>query len=406
MTAGRRDIAGLRILFVVPNVPSPVRVRPYSLISRLSRHHEVHVICLQTEVYEQRFVEELARTCRTLTLVRLSKGRGRWNCLRALASDLPLRLAYFFSPAAEAQVRAAISRHRFDLVHVEHAKSIRLARQLLHGDIPVVCDSVDCLSLYLERQLRSVRNVAYGAFVATELRKMRRFEAKHYRSFDRVLVSSSIDAAYIESLSRGSVSPIVVPNGVDREMFPYQRDLDRNETILFAAKLDYFPNAQAALYLAREILPLVWRRRPRVRLRLVGNNPPASVRALASPGRVEVTGYVEDVSSYLAEAAIAMAPIRTKAGTQFKILEAMAVGTPVVATRLACQGLDVTDGTHLLAGDDAEELANKVVLLLENPKLGERLAKSGHEYVCARHDWDNITDQLEGVYAELVTSRR
>jgi len=160
------------------------------------------------------------------------------------------------------------------------------------------------------------------------------------------------------------------------------------------------------LYFAQEILPLIRRKKPSVKFYIVGSNPPQRVRALARERDIFVTGYVSDIRPFLAPAGVAVAPLLTKAGIQNKVLEALATGTPVVATPLACEGLGVVPGEHLLVGRDPADFAEKVLAVLEDGALAERLARRGREYITANHNWEAIVAQLEGIYQGVLEGRR
>jgi glycosyltransferase involved in cell wall biosynthesis len=238
-----------------------------------------------------------------------------------------------------------------------------------------------------------------------ELSRMRQTEATGFLNFDRVVISSPADATNVASLSGGLVEPNVLPNLVDLNRFTFVASGRFPNRIIFAAKLDYAPNAEAAGYLIRTVMPLVWARRPQAEVIVVGSNPPASLTRLNRQPHVTVRGFVNDLSAQVAQASVAVAPLLVKAGTQYKILEAMTVGTPVVATELACQGLYVQDNRELLIGSSAHEFAAGILRILESPDLAERMRHSGRRYVERNHDAASIARQLEAVYVEMLRGR-
>jgi glycosyltransferase involved in cell wall biosynthesis len=194
----------------------------------------------------------------------------------------------------------------------------------------------------------------------------------------------------------------VLPNGVDLKYFNFSPEPRDEDAIVFCAKLDYFPNSEAATFLVNEVLPILRQQRPRIKLAIVGANPPPKVRALAAVGGVEVTGLVPDIRPYLTKSAVALAPLLTKAGTQFKILEAFAVGTPVVATSLAYEGLGVVPSVHLSTGDTPDQFAESVLSILSDRSRGAEMAARAREYVEQFHNWDGIADQLEAIYLHAL----
>jgi glycosyltransferase involved in cell wall biosynthesis len=171
--------------------------------------------------------------------------------------------------------------------------------------------------------------------------------------------------------------------------------------LVFSGKMSYHANASAVLHFVEHILPLVRARRPDVRLRVVGSSPPAAVQKLVRDPAISVTGYVPDMHQALSGATLAICPITVKVGIQNKVLEAMALGLPVVVTRLGAQGLDARDGEDLLVADDAEQFAQAVCRILDDADLRARVGSAGRRYVETNHRWDVATRRLESVYARL-----
>jgi glycosyltransferase involved in cell wall biosynthesis len=164
--------------------------------------------------------------------------------------------------------------------------------------------------------------------------------------------------------------------------------------------MDYYPNAQAMLMFCRDVLPHIWKSRPQVRLTIVGNNPPDAVRALIKDKRIAVTGYVADIRPYLGCASVALAPLLVAAGMQNKVLEALAMGTPMVATPASCRSLQVRDGVHLLIAEEPSAFAWAVLRLLKDQPLAERLRAAGRIYVEEHHSWQQAADIVHNMYRE------
>jgi glycosyltransferase involved in cell wall biosynthesis len=171
--------------------------------------------------------------------------------------------------------------------------------------------------------------------------------------------------------------------------------------------MSYHANVTAALHLVSDIMPLVWQVRPNARVQIVGKDPPREIRELAIhhwPLAIS-TGTVPDIRPFLRGATVAVAPIAYGAGIQNKVLEAMACGTPVVATTQAVSALGARDGEQLLIGDGAEAFARQVLRLLEDGELRRRIGQAGRCYVEKNHDWDGIVDRLVETYAEVIERR-
>jgi glycosyltransferase involved in cell wall biosynthesis len=237
-----------------------------------------------------------------------------------------------------------------------------------------------------------------------ELGRTRRHEGWLVDQFDRVLVTSQTDKTALESLRRlrGESRISVLPNGVDLDHFAAGNGDREPATLVFSGKMSYHANATAALYVANEVMPLVWARRPDVRLRIAGSRPPAQVRRLAEnhDGRVEVTGYVPDMRVPLQQATVAVAPLLYGAGIQNKVLEAMACGAPVVTSSRAVAALRVRPGVDCLVADTPQAFAAEIVRLLDDAGLRQRMTDAARRYVEMNHSWGQVAAQLEAIYRE------
>jgi sugar transferase (PEP-CTERM/EpsH1 system associated) len=396
----------MRILYVTPYVPSLIRVRPYNLIRYLARQgHQVTVLALRSSADELAHAEALREEGVEVETVFLPRRTSLLNCVRALPTRTPLQAAYCWSSAMEARLRALMAERQFDLVHVEHLRGAHFGAAA--GGVPRVYDSVDCISLLFDHTRRESPRRTSRLVARIELGRTRRYESRLLTMYDAVLVTSPGDKMALERLSNSSSrdrrAPVVVlTNGVDLDYFA-PMDMPRDpESLVFSGKMSYHANVAAALYLAQEIMPLVWARRPQAILTLAGKNPPAVIRALASDPRIRVTGYVPDIRPYLARAAVSVSPIRYGVGVQNKVLEAMAMAAPVVTTPQACGALEVHDEEHLLIGEGADMLACQIERVLADPALADNLGCSGRRYVETHHDWQVTTGRLEQVYQRAI----
>ena len=397
----------MRILFITPYVPSLIRVRPFNLIKSLSTMHEISLVSLLVEGYEQAMVKEVEQYCVSVDLVPLPKWQAYANCLQALPTLTPLRVAYYRSPAFVERIKEVIHRQNIDVVHGELIKVVPALKAVLAGEkIPVLYDSVDCISWFLEQALETTRNPLKKAFLYSELQKMRRYERRTLVNFDQVIITAAHDGDYLGRLTGQPENIQVVSNCVDTDYFTPWTGPRQANSLVFCAKLDYFPNAQAIIYFCENILPLLWQQHSDVRLTIVGNNPPQAVRALASDERITVTGYVPDIRPYLGAASVALAPLLVAAGTQFKILEALAMSMPTVTTRRCCYALGAQDGVHLLVADEPQAHANAIMKLLDDPQLAQRLGKAGRQFVTEHYSWTSTANTLNSLYTSIVTAPR
>lgn len=396
----------LRLLFVAPYPPSPIRVRPFQLLRQLARRgHNITLVCASSDD-DTAELAALRLLCERVLPVTVGRGARAGAYLRALAGELPLQAAHCLSPALVTTLRGELARGAYDVVHIEHLRAAEVARAAVAGlpaAPPLVLDAVDSISLLFERAARNSPSPRARAMALLDLSRTRRYEAAYGRRFDHVAITSPEDRWALETLRASHAelpgAPItVVPNGVDLDYFQPTGQQREPETLVFSGKMSYHANDAAARFLLDTIMPLVWRERPRVRVVIAGAQPGPAILAHARNPLVTVTGLVPDLRPYLAGATLAVAPIRYGVGVQNKVLEAMAMGAPVVAARQATVALAARPGAELLVAEGAQAFAAQVLALLADPARRHSIGAAGRAYVERRHGWEASAALLEGCY--------
>jgi len=396
-------MAPLRLLFVTPYVPSLLRTRPLGFIRGLARRgHRIWLLSAASSAAEARGIDQVRPFCEALQVVEVSRLRSWWNCATGVAGGVPLQALYSHSPALESALRELIARQHFDLAHVEHLRAALLGLSI--QGVPRVFDAVDCISSLFERASRGATSAASRWRARVDLGRTQRFEGELLRRFDAALVSSVADRADLLALPGGGEAKLaVVPNGVDLDYFGPGSGARVEDELVFVGRMSYHANVAAAEHLVEHIMPLVWSARPSARVLIVGADPVASVEALArADARVTVTGGVPDVRPYLRRAALAVCPVVYGAGIQNKVLEAMACGTPVVASPAACEALTAQAGADLAQANGAEPFAKEIVRLLADEPARRNLGAAGRRFVEREHDWNLVVTRLEELYQDAL----
>ena len=394
----------MRILFVSPYLPSLIRVRSYNFIKALAeRGHEIWLLCLVNERDVSSKARNLEKYCERVETVYLSTPRSLLSCLTKLPSPVALQSAYCFSKAFSTKVADTLAAERFDVVHVEH---IRAAYALPQGErtVPAVFDSVDCItSLY--RQFAQDKPSRLGrSIAAVEAGKLRGYEPSQASRYDRVTITSDRDKSELQALAP-HLDIDVVSCGVDLDYFgPGENGLGEKGRIVLSGKMSYYANEAAASFFCRDIMPLIIAREPQTTLTIVGSSPSRRVQRYGRMPGVTVTGYVPDIRASLREARLAVCPVTVGAGIQTKVIEAMAMGKPVVATSKACQALSVRNGEDLVITDEPKAFAEAVVRVLRDDKLALKLGQNGRKYVENNHSWDENARLLEESYHKAIAS--
>lgn len=394
----------MRVLFVTSRVPGILprgdQRRAFYQIRYLSARHRITLLALDCTPPHHDGYADLERCCERMRLVRRGRLGSAWQVLRALNTNLPLQVAVNDGKELRKELSRLLRDDAFDLVHVQMARLGTFATAV--QPLPCVVDLVDALSRNMAR--RATYDGGPMSWVA-------RLEAGRMAAYERDLCSRVAAATVSAAQDRDSIGALpnlhVVPNGVDLGSFPFVEGGARGCELAFIGNLGYFPNVDAIKWFASEVLPRLAATHPSVRLNLIGARPAADVRWLAARHRqIRLIGPVRNVQPYLVQAAVAVVPLRAGSGQQLKILEAMAAGTPVVATTTAASGVDAVKGVDLLVGGDAAEIAIEIGRILDQPALGVSLARNARALIERRYSWQHSTLEMERVWLTAVGEHR
>jgi glycosyltransferase involved in cell wall biosynthesis len=300
-----------------------------------------------------------------------------------------------------AKLRELIQSHTFDAAHVEHLRAAHFAPAL--QSLPRVIDAVDCITSLRRQIFETAHSPSQKVLSWEEWHKLRRYEPKAYRAFHRVAVTSPHDLSALVALAPTNLPPVeVIPNGVDTLYFSPKTDtfVDKN-TLVFSGKLSYIANEDAARFLLLEILPRIRGVCPQAKLVLAGSSPSRALCDLAArAGNVQVTGYVSDLRPHIAGASVAVCPLRIGVGVQNKVLEAMAMARPVVATSLAARVLETQNresGAYIIA-DGPDAIASACVGWLQNSTRAEQAGIHARQIVEDRFRWEATAQAFVRLY--------
>jgi polysaccharide biosynthesis protein PslH len=392
----------LKLLFLANRIPYPPyrgdKLKIYNLARRLQDRHELHLLTFVQDKNDFEHKAELEKIFKEVHLVYLPRWRSAVNCIPGLVSKAPLQVNYFYSAALKAKLFHLLRQHSYDAVHVQH---LRMSPYLAsRKDIPRILDLPDAFSLYWERRKSIRRNPALAVFENMEQARLLKYE-RIIDQYDLSLVCSEEDRQYLIK-THGNEHIKLLPNGVDCQTFaPRDHDYSRNDTILFTGNMDYAPNIDAVVYFTGEVLPMIRVRHPQVQFVIAGQKPVPKVLELASE-QVQVTGFVKDLAGKYNEASVVVAPLRFGAGTQNKVLEAMAMGVPVVCSNIGFAGLGIQSGQGAIMQTDPSAFAQSVCDLLDSEKKREEVGQCGIQIIKTRFDWDVVALQLEGYFRDVV----
>ena len=311
----------------------------------------------------------------------ISEAIGGW----LKTPTMPLQTLPAMSKRARYWVEGALQEHERVL-----AVTLRVAPLLQGAEFRGVLDFIDALSLNMhERAFAS--SPAVRPLLRLEEKLLRDYEETLIEVFPKAFVVSKRDWAHLGGHSKIKV----IPNGVDYEFLTYTWQPTKSKTIVFLGRMDYPPNIDAAIFFARQVFPIIRTRRPEARFSIVGANPHPKVKSLAYENGIEVSGFVKDIRPHLSRAAAFVAPLRWASGMQNKVLEAMAVGAPVLTTPKVLAGFEgVEPGRHLLVAETPGGLAEAVLDILSDNQEALRISKEARALIETKYNWKSVGKRM------------
>ncbi len=381
----------MKVLFVAPWVPSILRPRSLSVLTALHEEYEVHVLALVRTAAERELAASLPAASVTLvpnsvrgSLVRTARGALTGRSLQTSYADVPL---------LRRTARRLVAELEPDLVHLNVFRTVHLLGEF--GEVPTVIDLDEFRSEYYRQLGSSHRSWLW--------RGIGRYEGARMAAAERELVATGIPVAVSGSAGPWSAEPQVlhVPSVACREPDAPDTEARRDRSVLFVGRFTYEANVDAALWFAEACWPRIAAAVPDARLVLVGDGPPAEIRALSGP-RVDVTGYVDSTRPYYGRAAVSVIPLRRASGVQMKLIEALQAGTPTVTSDLVAQLAGVEDDREVLVADDADSWVAAVVRVLSDPELAASLGAAGTTWAGDRHSAAELRRRLAALYARAM----
>lgn len=390
----------LNILFLLPRYPFPLiggdRVKPYYILKHLAKNHHVTLV---TFFQGKKFTESLKNSIKKLGVdlhvIPLNPVNAGAHSLPGLMSKKPLEILYYEQKQYHEEVAKLLEEKHFD---VAFSFFMRTAEYLKNVEIPNILMAEDCRTEYQKRSYKGSKNLKQKLIRFWEWKKLAKYEPEVVNYFDAVTLVSDEDIQLMKKLNPNANYKLL-SNGVDIEKFVPDSKVKR-QNLLFTGKLDVWANELMVNRIVNEILPIVKKGIPNIKLVLAGANPSKSIMKLEG-GDVEIYSNVPEIVSYLQKAAVYVHPHYGGSGIQNKLLEAMSAGCPVVTTNTGNQGIYGTDGENIMIADSSEEIAKKVIKLLKDKELSEKISTNARNHIVETHSWGAIYEQCDNIINEV-----
>jgi polysaccharide biosynthesis protein PslH len=395
----------MKILMITPYLPYPPsdggQVRSYALIKRLSKKHDITLVCFTREHNTESQVKHMERFCRKVMIFERGKAWTLPNILRTGFSLYPFLVMIYYTPHMMEKLAEEINHGNYDLIHAE---TFYVMPYLPKARPPTVLVEQTIMSRVFGHYVETDKRWWVKPLLAIDVAKIKYWERYFWKKANRCVAVSEEDA----QIMRNTVKDLevdVVPNVIGEDFENTSPHTHYNKTILYMGNYKWMQNWEAAQILATAVFPLIKQKVPDAKLSITGQFITDQVRSLKSPD-IEINELKdsdhEGVVKAYKKAGLLVAPIYGPGGTRLKILAAMASMVPVVTTPLGAEGYGAEDGKSILVGSTPEAMADKAAKILSDRELYEKVAKTAKTLVEAKFTWGPITDTLEAIYDDLT----
>jgi polysaccharide biosynthesis protein PslH len=386
-----------KLLIITSRFPLPTdkgdKLRAFEQIKQLSIHFDLILFSLSTEKVNVQSIESMKQYCIQLHIQKLSKIVCMLNVLKGFLNGLPFQVNYFYKKSIKRKIQALINAENINKVYCQLVRTSAYV-----SDISIKqksLDYMDALSLGMSRRI-GVSPWYMKPFVRMEAERLKTYEKRMSQVFDQAYIITQNDLNAMVPLN----CPVsVAPNGV--QVLKWDKQVFKKYEIAFTGNMSYPPNVDAALYLIKSIMPLVWQQWPEAKLVIAGTSPHSSILS-AQNNRVIVTGKVDDIHPYYLQSEIFVAPMRIGSGLQNKLLEAMSAQMPCVTTSLANDALQAIAGQDLLIGNTNSEIAAAILEIHKNKTLQMQLSENGYNFVKSNYSWEKNTQVIINYFKKQV----
>ncbi|MCB0211239.1 MAG: glycosyltransferase [Anaerolineae bacterium] len=403
----------MRILLLTPQRPYPphqgTTLRNFNLIKELAKRHSVSLLTFLEPDQNSTDHGPLLDFCQQIETVPVPQRSTQNRLQQMITTSRPDMSWRLWSPVFAERLARYLDDNTFDVVEIEgiemtpYLDIIKAARPQ-----PLIVYDAHNAEWILQKRafLADIKTPARwvaALYSWVQWRRLYRYEAEVLKQVDHTIAMSYPDKAALHEIT-SDVSITVVPNGVDLDAYRHFRGDPIHFDLIFTGKMDFRPNIDAALWFGQHVLPLIQTARPQTTFAIVGQRPHPRLDVLRDNPGITITGFVDDIRPYIAGATIYVVPLRVGGGTRLKIMEALAMGKPIVSTSVGAEGFPVVNGKELILADEPAAFAQAVVKLMSNPMRRLELGRTGRALAHANYGWETLVPRLERIYYEYQKS--
>jgi len=393
----------MKIFYLTPRFPYPIdkgdKLRAFYQIKYLSKNHDIFLFSLDENLTNTVDGNPIKNFCKNIKVLPLPPYKIFFNLLKKVFSSIPFQTAFYYNSRIKKEIVKAIDDFNPDVIFCQLIRAAEFVIDI--KNIPKIIDYVDIISKGLERRA-SKSNFLMKSLIKIEFNRVRNYEKKVFKQFDNSMIISKEDRNFLPIEEKENVK--VVPNGIDLEYF-YPMESEKEYDLFFSGNLNYPPNVDASIFIVKNILPLLLKKKPDIKILIAGASPNKKILSLVSKN-VIVKGWIDDIREYYKKAKIFIAPMQLGTGLQNKLLQAMAMKIPCVTSELTMKGLAEGAENVLLVAKSPLDYSELIIKLLEDDDYRNSVAQKGYEFVQMNYKWENIIEKLEEIILTTVNKSK
>ncbi len=384
----------MKILMVSSYLPYPLhdggRIRLYNLLKFLKDKHEITLICEKRGNQTQKDIDEVAKVCKKVMVYNRPKAFSLQNIVRSTVSAQSFLKTIHSHKELTRLIKKELTVENFDLIHVE---TFYVMQNLPKTNLPIVLVEHN-IEYKVYQRYANKAPILTRPFLRFDALKIKKEEMAAWRKVSALIAVSSKEQ---EEMGEDAY---LVPNGVDTKRFSLKKTPKdkKQKTVLFIGDFRWVANRDSAIYIIKNIWPSIVSKYPEIKLWVVGKNIPDSIRNLVNPTIVFDENAPERTEEIFQASDVLLSPVRVGGGTNFKILESMSCGIPVVTNKLGNEGLRAKDKSEILICEKPDEFSNAVADLLKDEYMYEKMSRNGRDFVVKNFDWENVSLKLDEIY--------
>ncbi len=397
----------MKIVVLLSRFPYPLekgdKLRAYHQLKELAKSHTIHLCALTDEPVSVANFQEIEKLGIHIHLYPMKKPLIYWNTIKQFFTNQPYQTGYFFQRAIQQKIHRLIENEKPDHIYCQLIRTTEYVKNIHH--IPKTLDYMDALSKGMYRRADISSGIKKRLYLI-EGKRLAEYENRIFDYFNHHTIISAQDKSFINHPQNGKIT--VVENGISDDFSNYPVSDSKQFDLVFTGNMNYPPNIECATYLVKQICPLLERDFPKLKILLAGASPNQRVLDLAVPGKIEVTGWVDDIRTSYSQGKLFVAPLFIGTGLQNKLLEAMAMGLPAITTPLANNALKAVDQESIVIASNPTQFAAAIGDLLQNPDHYQHLSRQGKNFVKLHFNWPQAVAKLELLFLvkEIDTTRK